>query len=189
MFNNDRVKFFCSIFMILIFITSIILVCVGIAEAVDGNSISIYFFVSAVLLPPSFSISVFHVFALSSIDENIISLNKKVQRLSNNGVATNEIKSAPSSTDSNSNVGITPDNKSEETQATDKNKFDDAALFISQTYNISISADDSYELLKEKIRGIKSEKASILKCRVETAKTKDEILNIISMHKAISSKL
>ena len=189
MFDNDRVKFFCSIFMILVFIASIVLVCVGIAAAIDGNSYSIYCFISAVLLPPSYSISVFHIFALSSIDENIIILNQKVQRLSTNGIKTNEIDPEPVSTDPQTNDVSVSDNKNKETQTTDCDKLDDVFLFMSQVYSISISKDDSLEALKKKIREIKSEKASILKCRIESAKTKDEIFNILSMHKAVAKKL
>lgn len=176
MIGNKGIKIFCYIMMGIVWTISGILLVFGVVRATDKNWYSLFFIALGLILPLVCSISLYPIFALANIDQNIYMLNKKVEEIAtNNTTSKTEHNCAPYN---NSKTNIVDCFESDTVSI-------NAIHFVCKEYGVSVSLEDDIETIKEKISSIQndSSKADIFKSKVIKAETKEEILRIFIMHK------
>ena len=190
MITSKGMKTLCYIVMGLAFFAAVVLLLLGIALLADRNSLGIVLLVLAIILPLVTTVSLYPIFALASIDENILALNRKIDKIiSIKQSPAQEKPQAPPPPEISKNR-FTPEPPPEKEDG-NKTPFERTEVidFVNKRYNISIFAKDDFYTIKEKIANIDDGgfSALFLKKKVQEASSMDEIIDILVMHKVAHS--
>jgi uncharacterized membrane protein required for colicin V production len=81
MINSKGIKILCKVIMGIVYVLCGFSIVAGISSLVDDEKIGILYIVLGILLPLITTVSLYPIFALANIDENIQSLNSKIESL------------------------------------------------------------------------------------------------------------
>lgn len=81
MINSKGIKLLCKIIMGIVYFFGICSFIAGISSLVDGENIGILYIVLGLLLPLMTTVSLYPIFALANIDENVHLINNKIDLL------------------------------------------------------------------------------------------------------------
>ena len=191
MISSKGIKVLCYIAMGFAVLGSIALLVRGINGLIEKNTGSIIWIVLAGVLPIIVTVSLYPIFALANIDENIAHLNQKVDRL----LAKKEVQketTKESATQVVPRIVEHPASSIGTQQNSAKLKShsgEEAITYINTKYGTHISIEDDCSTIKSKIEEIDQGGFSviILKKRVTEATTLDEIINVLVMHMVANS--
>ena len=150
------------------------------ALAEDLFMLGMGFIIGSIALPLLVSVSLYPIFALSNIDDNLSLLKKEVAEIAEN------IKRRP-----RQNEAAAPSEdacKQEESIEKDQESlsaYEKALLFIKEKYGVSIDMEDSVAEIKAKINSIDDQTwaGTMLKHKINSATSKEEIFQILSIHR------
>lgn len=185
MFSSKFIKLLCKIALFCVYAFAIFCIVYGVKNTEDGNSVNKFFVLIGVLIPIFATISIYPLFALANIDENLSLLNEKMDiKLENDRryryESTEKEKTHASKNNNEIEENIVPVNKKQRLTQ-------DVVDFINERYNISLTLDDDVETIKIKITNIneKLTTAEMLKNKVLSANSEEAIFSALNMHKAI----
>ena len=191
MISNKGIKVLCYIVMVCALLVSCVLIILGIKGMIDENRFSAIWMAFGIALPLVASVSLYPIFALANIDENLILLNQKWDVIASKVLcntkseesATTEVLLENKINGSSEDI-ISIENSSKRTIQVDK--LHDAIEFINQKYGINIDVDDSLDAIKFKISQISdnSSSANILIQKVSNACNIETIASAFILHKA-----
>ena len=191
MINSKGIKILCYIVMGLIIAVSLFLVIFGISQLADKNTSGVIWLVLAIALPLVVTVSLYPIFALANIDENLLRLNQKVDRLLiKKDMPKEEKASASAPVVQQVAPVVEPISRTSQTSKTNSmNKVEEAINYINVKYNLQISIDDDCETIQRKIDAVEEGGFTgiALRRKVLEATTKEEIINIFIMHKVAYS--
>ena len=161
---------------------------------------SIFCILISIFLPLGATLSIYPIFTLANIDENLMVLREDVDAISSSLNHTEMKKNKDMSKDTNSLIEqdeydyfAISNNDVESTlfmksrKAVSVLSMDDI-YYINNKYGLKIFTTDTLDELKEKIRNCSSDASSFLifKQKVESAKNLEEIKTAILLHKAVN---
>lgn len=216
MVNSKIVKILCYTLITLSCFAGITLLIMGISSFND-NSYSIIFLIVSIALPLTTIIITYPLFALASIDKNTDDINKKFDRVIDLLTKTpvNKVKRSYTSCNCNDDTDNLYKNPTNTKIVTEKSlpesslkqesresiresvqsstpsvytdEIENIISFINNFYKTNLSSADSYDILKEKIEKISNYQAKVLKEKIVSAFTKEEIFATLKMHKVLIS--
>lgn len=177
------IKILCYVLMAISVVVGFVLLVLGISSLIDKNSYAWLFIIGGIALPFASIISLYPLFALSCMEEHLRSLNEKIALLS--------------PTDTSLTREIPPKNPSIQDQKPIISQpqfehippFLDTIAFINKKYLTDLCEDDSIDIIKKKIMNIENPpfSAIILQSKISSATTKEEIINLLNMHRVAHS--
>ena len=186
MITSKGIKTLCYVVMGLVFVAAVILLFSGIIQLADKNKFGFVWIVLSIIFPLITTVSLYPIFALASIDENISMLNQKIDKIVSDNKHFEQEKSQSTVTTGISRTFFTPAPTIEKENG-DKNLFEcaEAIDYVNKKYGISIFSKDDFYTIKDKIASIDDGgfSALILKRKVQEASSIDEVINILVMHK------
>lgn len=190
MISSKGIKILCYIIMALAFVASFVLLIMGVLWAIDGSKASIAVLIIAVVFPLGVTVSLYPIFALANVDENLASLNGTVEELVHKISLKIPENGAPSSEiGSNSSAVIPAQDKPANSAYKQYNPAKtytekETVEYVNAKYGLNISLDDSCETIKEKVAAMNATGFYIivLQRKVAEAQTKEEIINYFAMH-------
>ncbi len=166
MFKSKNIKALCYIVMCSICVLSVVFIILGIKEALDKNWISIIWIIAGEILPLTTAISLYPIFALANIDDNLSLLNEKMDTITAIIGTKSVINKTPS-------------------QLKNKVLNQEIIDFMNQKYKLDLSVDDNLETIKCKVISISdtSSAAHILIQKISSATDMETVVSALSMHK------
>ena len=148
MINSKGIKILCYIVMGLIIAVSLFLVIFGISQLADKNTSGVIWLVLAIALPLVVTVSLYPIFALANIDENLLRLNQKVDRLLiKKDMPKEEKASASAPVVQQVAPVVEPISRTSQTSKTNSmNKVEEAINYINVKYNLQISINSFRDL-------------------------------------------
>ena len=189
MINSKGIKILCYIIMGCISIVSLVLIVYGINEMSDDESYVI-FILLGFILPIVFSVTLYPIFALANIDENVREINRKITELdsiflsenSNIKILTNESKAENETNTSPVDITIKDAPNQEISQTS---ILQDSIDFINEKYGVDIVMDDDLNTIKIKVCNISenSLSAKILIKKIMDANNIQDVITAFALHK------
>ena len=170
MIKSNAIKILCYVIMIFSVLVSILflITIIDLATKIEifDPTLLILF---ALFFPLLTSVSLYPIFALANIDENLSKLNEKLDKI----IYLNNHESKMSDQHEKLISNFSPP----ETHKT--KKINEALQYINNKYGTNISLEDDFETIKEKIQKTDNNSSaySVLKKKISTAKTKEDIIN------------
>ena len=189
MFSGKVIKSLCYIVIGVILIVSCFLLCMGILSLVDDDSLGVAWIVLGLVLPFMTTVSMYPIFALASIDENLAEINQKIECFVSDRSTSRAAPNMPlCAAQSPLNQKLPTSNKPLDL-VVHSQRSGDAVSFVNQKYGISILPEDDLATIQEKISSIQDGGFSviILKRKVMEAGSKEEVDNIFVMHQVAHS--
>lgn len=187
MLKSKGIRILCYIEMGVVYVLSVILVILGIADIADEKVfLGVIFLIAGLVMPLTVSVSLYPVFALSLIESNTSSLNDKLGDIIELLEKTNTLYIPPVVEQST----ISTNKKTEPIETVESSVLSptyaqEAIDFINKKYNIRIRLSDDMSSIKEKVSTIDDEieYARIFKKRVNEAESLSEIMSSIKLLK------
>ena len=182
------IKIYCYALMGLSTLASLALLIAGLVSLADEGNLAWFFIILGIVLPLASIISLYPLFALSRIDENLCSLTEKVNSLTQVPV-TAKNKEASHKPFIQDKKPIQSQPLFEHIPPSLSSSFQDTISFINKKYSINLCEDDNIDLIKEKIASIENPSFSvvILQSKIASAATKEEAINLLNMHRVAHS--
>ena len=173
----------------LVTISAIIIIAFGIQTSNEENSMGVLLILIGVLLPLFACISMYPLFALANIDENISKLTKKVDSISSNTHSFNYIGRKPYNESEQSATGNEKKTNTEHSFITRMVLSQELLDFINEKYDLDLKSDDELNIIKEKVLGINdnSNSAKVLIKKISEATSNQEIASAFALHKAANN--
>ena len=172
MINSNGIKILCYIIMGIAFIASIAFIVVGILGLVNNQPLSALWILAGICSPLITSVSLYPIFALANIEENVCQLSETLNKIINKNhfERTNHLSKS-----ANTNYAY------EEQQLTQ-----DIIDFINSRYQTQINIYDSLDTIKFKISSINATSSSvnILTRKVAEAQTISAVAKAFVLHRA-----
>ena len=193
MISSKSIKLLCYIVLGLSLVPSLILVIVGINGLLDKNWFSSIWIALGMLIPLVASVSLYPIFALANIDENVSSLNKKVDSLiskstrhisvktTDNNVGDHDKNETKQETDTHQHKQHTVSDKRESKHVIPQDILD----FINTKYQTCINSDDDLYTIKSKISNISdnSRSTEILRHKIANSTNLNDVTSAFVLHK------
>lgn len=190
MINSKGIKILCYIIMGFIYVLSFLMILFGIVAMLEdkGSFYGIFVFLGF-LLPITVTVSLYPIFALANIDENLDLLNRIARQIVINRNQWSKEQTGSCQIREEACDYVSESESKEETVLYHISDLEKAINYVNLKYQISICVDDSIEEIKTEIAGIAdgSFSAELLKSRVAEANTKAEILKIFINHRVLYS--
>ncbi len=190
MIKSSGIKKLCYAVMGISCMIGVLLVIIGIYLAVEMDMfVLVMVSVLGFFVPFLTTVSLYPIFALASIEENVAVIKDAFASLPHNiakqqceeyhNQKSTEVKS------SEPRVVYKTDSKEDRIRKYDGKLPDDLVEFFRNKYGIAIDIQDDFETIKRKINEINQATftALILKNKINDATNMDEIFNVLIMHK------
>ena len=169
---------------------SIIFILLGIHKMLDEDKSSFVWLILGLALPLVVSVTLYPIYALANIDENIRMLNEKLDTIVSNvlpDTSKNGKKELPPQNITSSNN--TPTNEQQNNKTIPTVKAQDAIDFINKKYGIDISIDDNLDNIKFKVLQISDSSSSIriLIQKISNATDIETVIEAFILHKVAHS--
>ena len=192
MFSSKLIKIFCWVILSLACLGAMILAIYGLSLLGENTKSGLVLFFISPLLPIFTLVSLYTIFALANIDENLAMLNRRVDRIEyrlSPAAAKQTVAGTASVNETASNQAIGQEIKNDSGNVTKDKDAEiptDAILFINKRYNTALDVNDSLQTIKEKIAGItvNSTSANILIRKISKAEDLAEVRSIVQLHMA-----
>ncbi len=198
MFDRNYIRIICRIIFGLACVIAALLVIFGCVMIVDDSvGFGVVMIVAGLITPVTTTISLYPLFALSSIESNTAELEEKLDKIVELLKASATEASQPNEPHSSSHVSIMDIIKernnvkrmSADSVSIKKDTISDAMNFINKKYNIHLVDSDNLLAIKEKTANISDADKSVqtLKKRISEAETLDEAVSLLKMHYIVHS--
>ena len=196
MINGKGIRLLCKILMTIVCILSIISLIAGICLLIsEENWFYLIFIIVGIVFPLVTTVSLYPIYALANIDENLILLNKKIDRVFGEGISKPSQPTEPIVLKNDIPTESQPTQSRNEAKKVDREyqvndkRVQEAINFVNSRYGTDIRLEDEFEVIVRKVCHIGERTSSVIifQKNVCSARTKQEVLNAIIKHNAVNA--